>query len=721
MSPPADMAPLADGAQRESICISATFTAEPLQECLEFWADELGWNWQVQFAPYNQVFQQLLDPGSLAAQNRSGVNIVLVRPEDWLRYRDSSAAVDEFLEENARQLVHSLRDAAKRVACPFLAALCPASPEREASVRRAEELIRAGLCDAGPLYWLRTEQLLSLYPVAAIHDPQSDQLGHVPYTKEFFAALGAFCVRKIHALRKPEFKVIVLDCDNTLWRGICGEDGPEGVRLDSRRRAFQEFMLAQREAGMLLCLASRNNEGDVLDTFRMHPEFPLQPAHFAARRINWRSKSENLASMAQELDLGLDSFLFIDDSLEECAEVQAARPEVLVLPFSRLLDALPAALDHLWVFDRVRLTEEDRRRSAFYEQQAQRAQLQKEAASLSDFIASLKLDVRITPMAAHQIPRVSQLTLRTNQFNCTTIRRTEREIEALAEQGAECFVVEVSDRFGSYGLTGVVVVEGRGAALWVETFLLSCRVLGRGVEHRVLAFLGEYARRKGLARVAVPFSPTPRNLPALLFLESVGLEFQKSDEQNGTVFEFPAEFARCMEYRPVAPPAATKACSPAPSTHRIAHDYVRIATQLRTVDQMVEAIRARRVGQAGPPTPLEPAGTILEQQIAAIWTELLAAPAVGLHQSFFDLGGHSLLALELLSRIRQVFGVELSLEVVYGSAFTVAGLAKAVESEQIRQLGASEYEALLEEIEALSEDEVRALLDAEVGDGGDRG
>ncbi len=702
----------------ECIAVSATFTAEPLEESLAFWASELGWRCEVRFAPYNQVFQQLLDPQSLLLQNRSGVNIVLVRPEDWIRFQIAGADAEESILHNARQLALNLREASKSAGIPVFVAVCPPSPAAPAgAVRMAEELLRSGLCGIPAVHWVGMDELLSLYPLAGIYDPHADELGHVPYTGSFFAALGTLCARKIHALGNARFKVAVLDCDNTLWQGVCGEDGPEGVTLDSRRRAFHEFMLAQREAGMLLCIASRNNEADVLDTFRAHPEFPLQLGHFTARSINWRDKAGNLASLADELELGLDSFIFIDDSAEECAAVQAACPEVCVLPFGELYETLPHSLTHLWPFDRLQTTAEDKQRSLYYQQQAQRAQLERQAGSLAEFIASLNLQVHISPAAHQSLARVSQLTLRTNQFNCTTVRRTEGEIAALIERGAECWTVEVADRFGAYGVTGVVILETRGAALWVDTFLLSCRVLGRGVEHKVLAWLGAMAQERGLASVAIPFAPTARNLPALLFLESAGLEFKRSAE-DGTVFEFPAEFARSIEHHPGEKAAPPKLPRQPAVRERLRADYLRIATQLCSVDAIVENIRRRRPAAGAAPVEPEREWTVVEQQVGAIWRELLNVPEVGLNQSFFDLGGHSLLAIELLSRIRRAFQVELSLEVVYGAAFTVAGLAKAIEAEQIRQLGAAEYEALLEEIEALSDDEVRALLEREEAEGG---
>ena len=148
-------------------------------------------------------------------------------------------------------------------------------------------------------------------------------------------ALATAIARKIHALSHPPYKVIALDCDDTLWSGICGEDGPAGVALDPPRRALQEFMAARRAEGMLLALCSKNNEEDVVETFRVHPEMPLRFEDFAARRINWESKGANLAALAAELDLGLDSFILVDDNPKECVEAQNAAPAILAAAAAR--------------------------------------------------------------------------------------------------------------------------------------------------------------------------------------------------------------------------------------------------------------------------------------------------------------------------------------------------------------------------------------------------
>jgi len=670
------------------IAISATFTAEAIQPGLAFWMAELGLDYEIRFAGYAQLFQELLDTTGLFARNRSGFNVAMVRLEDWM---------PAGIEDSARRFVDAVRSSAERLSSPLILAICPSRTDLAGPLR----LLCEGVRDLPAVHCILPAEITSLYPVAEIHDPHGEELGHLPYTPEFFVALATAIARKIHAISQPPFKVIALDCDETLWAGICGEDGPQAVVLDPPRRALQEFMAARRREGMLLTLCSKNNEEDVAEVFATHPDMPLSMRDFVAQRINWQSKGANLTSLADELELGLDTFILVDDSAKECTEAQAGAPQVLALPLPAQTADIPQFLRHVWAFDLPRVTAEDQRRAELYAQRADRARAQRAAGSLQEFLASLQLEVEIRPMRETQLARVAQLTQRTNQMNATCVRRSEAEIR---KSGLECHTVTVRDRFGDYGLTGVLMFRADAGDLAVDTFLLSCRALGRGVEHRMVAHLGRTALDRGLRRVRIPFLPSQRNRPAALFLQSI------ATEQAG-VFTLSATDAATLVYRPAATPidepAAVEARPTAPAPKRI--DYVRIATELRTPAAVLQHIGAvsRHARPNGKPS--DPPRTPLERELTELWAALLNVSTVGIHDNFFELGGHSLLAVQLLSRVRQICGVDLSLEVVYSGEFTVAELAKAVELKEIERAG-GEYSDLLAELDGLSDEEVRALL-----------
>lgn len=687
--------------------IAATFTAEPLRPVIAFWARQLHADFDIRFAPYNQVLQTLADPAGDFRTNGHGVNIVLVRLDDLGQFRPGENAAAQ-LEANVEHLVDELRAAPSGFRVPLLVCLCPsaepAEPQVAAARARLAATFQAGLQGVPGLLAIDEEEVARLYPVEQPLDPEGDRLGRIPYTEAYFCALGTALVRFTDAVLRQPFKVIALDCDNTLWRGICGEDGPEGVVLDAARRELHEFMLRQRSAGMLLTLASKNNEEDVLETFRVHPEMPLQPRHFVTWRLNWASKAANLASIAGQLNLGLDSFLFVDDNPKECAEVEQGAPAVQTLVLPEEESRIPHFLQHVWAFDHPIVTAEDRNRSAYYEQVAGFGNEIRRASSLEEFMASLNLRVTLTPLSPSRIPRAAQLTQRTNQFNLTGVRRTEAEIASLASEHYECFTAEVSDRFGDYGVVGLLIARVLESAYQVDTMLLSCRVLGRGVEHRLLAFAGARAAERGIPLVEVPYRRTAKNQPARQFLESIGFG-ERAETPDGFVLRLPSAQLSEWKWSPAAN-GVQESAAPAPSpvpTRRV--DYARIARELSSVSDILAAMRRQTRGDS-----LDHSLTETERQLAGIWSDLLETPLITADSNFFDLGGHSLLAVLLLLRIREAFGVELSIDDVYSGSLTLSALAARIEAAQLGDLNPDEYAALLAEIENMTDEEAREML-----------
>lgn len=632
-----------------------------------------------------------MDPHGLLRSNTAGVNVILLRAADWA---SNGGAIEQLGEAIAG--ANSPAD--------WIVAVCPSAGGARFDANSISLLKRrlpfAHFADA--------EDILDLYPVTELYDRTAEALGQVPYTSEFFIAMATWIARRIQALRMAPYKVLALDCDNTLWQGICGEDGPAGVTIGPGQRALHEFALAQREAGMLLCLCSKNNESDVLETFRSHPESLLQLEHFTAWRLNWEAKSANLPALAAELNLGLDSFIFVDDDRRECAEVVNDCPAILTLPLPENPDEIAPFLKHVWAFDHPRVTEADRQRAEQYRQGAERKQAGRHAGTFAEFVASLDLRVKIAPPSEDQLARVAQLTQRTNQMNFSTVRRSEAELRGfLAGAAGRCLCVHVSDRFGDYGLVGVMLFYESASSISLDTFLLSCRALGRGVEHKMLAHLGKYAGERGIETLEIAFRETAKNAPARDFLASVF-----------ALKEGPVRLSACdaarIEWRIAdAPPVGVQE-SPKTAPPRRFDNYIRIATELGTVGQISAAIKARKQerrpdrGTSG----AEPQNEI-ERGVAAIWEDLLGVAGVGREESFFDLGGHSLLAIQLLSRLHREFGVELSLDVVYGGPLTVAELARVIELGELGAVSPAEYDALLAEIERMPDDEVRAYLDAE--------
>ncbi len=665
----------------DQLVIAATFTAEPIEKPLKFWLNEAGIPQEIKFAPYNQLFQQLLDPTSLISQNQSGVNVFLLRFEDLMKESEENDHLSKTLDEFVEALTQTERQALT------LLCLCPASTQIVADKNKAErfslleEQFASQLEPFPNIVVITSSSVKNMYPVETYYDAFADHSGHVPYTAHFFTALSAAIVRKLSAIQRSPYKVIVLDCDQTLWQGICGEDGVDGI---TPHQKLQEFMVAQYQAGMLLCLCSKNSEEDVLEVFRKRTDMPLRLEHFVAWKINWEPKSQNISQLAQELQLGLDSFIFLDDNPIECAEVRANCPEVLTLQLPKEAEEIDLFLAHLWPFDRIgSATAEDQNRTQKYRENVEREKVRSQTSNLNDFLDKLELKVAIEPMDARQIQRVSQMTQRTNQFNFTTKRYSEAEIQQIYHTTTkECIVADVSDRFGDYGLVGAAIFTTNINALEIDTFLLSCRALGRRVEERLLSRLGEIATERNLEYVDIFFRPTKRNEPASNFLTHIAEQF-KEESASGLLYRIPSDYAKNLLQMSEAETTQNIAGTPKSASDNGASDaknqrepeqhnadqeasskserFQRIATELRDpvhVQQLLQAQVGQRPDLAqsyvAPHSETETA-------IAKIWQEVLYVDHVGLNDRFTDLGGGSLQLVQVYSKLKSTLYPELGI------------------------------------------------------------
>jgi FkbH-like protein len=516
------------------IVVAASFTAEPVANSLKFWLDYLDLKADIAFAPAYQVFQQLLDPSSVLRVNRKGTNVVCVRPEDL--------GVDKVSACNrARELAMCANNSAAASGVPHLLLLCPPSSPAIPDPAELESILDEQIGSGAGVFLVRLSELMHLYPVSNCLDTYSEQLGNIPYTAEFLTALGTIIARKLWALSNPSYKAIVVDCDQTLWQGRCGEDGVDGIAIEKPELFLQNFLLERHQAGMLLCMCSKNAEQDILEVFRCRRDMLLKLEHFTAWRVNWRPKSENLLSLASQLQLGLDAFIFIDDDALECEEVAANCPDILTLKLPEGRSAIPKFLEHIWAFDMRPGTTEAGLRTKYYRDDDLRKQVSAQALTIEDFIDNLNVRIDIRGMSEADSARVSELTRRTNQFNFSGIRRTEAEVvHVCKQQGMQCFIVSATDRFGDYGNIGTVLFSRVDGALTIDTFVVSCRALGRRIEYHMLAAVAQSAQRHGIEQIIIPFRQSSRNQPAFEFLETIGATY-KRPSASGWTYEIPCQ------------------------------------------------------------------------------------------------------------------------------------------------------------------------------------
>jgi len=512
--------------QQLNVAFCASFVIEPVQNSIEYWCNELEMNVSFEFAPYNQVFQQLLDPNSVLNKNK-GLNVLFFRLEDWLRDQTniSSAEQIEYITANYQELIFTIENLIKSCKVPFLCSVVPITIESSWS-----EDVKVHLTDLNhkltnflivqtPFQVLNLHRIASIYEVDDLFDKKSDELGHMPFTPEFYATLGTFIARKIRTLNGNPYKVIALDCDNTLWNGICGEVGADQVVIDSNFKDLQQFMLNKYHEGFLLVLSSKNNEADVWEVFDKHPDMLLKREHIASHRINWEPKPANLLSMAKDLNLGIDSFIFIDDNEFEIEQMSEVCPDVFTLGLPDQSESYLALLNHIWEFDRFGITDEDINRNKMYRDEKQRKDEETKFDSFTDFLTTLNIHLETRPFSAKEMDRAVQLCMRTNQFNLNGVKKTAEEIGRVIDNvDGLNWIIEVKDRFGDYGIVGLLLASKEKDTLVIETFLLSCRVLGRRVEELILSRINEYCFDHGIKTIECKYISTAKNQPFLDFL-----------------------------------------------------------------------------------------------------------------------------------------------------------------------------------------------------------
>lgn len=370
-------------------------------------------------------------------------------------------------------------------------------------------------------------------------------LARIRYSREAISRLAIEYANVISARRGLARKCIVLDLDNTLWGGIIGEDGVAGIQLghEGSGLAFTEFqheLLTLSRRGILIALCSKNNYSDALEAIRQHPAMLLREEQFAAVRINWKEKAENLGEIANELNLGLDSLVFLDDNPVERAQVRAALPEVCVPEWpedpSEYVPALYSVLRAQLL--RLQITEEDRSRAEMYRADVNRRAVLKSGADLESFYKSLDMKMTVGRAEPNVIPRIAQLTQKTNQFNLTTRRYTEAEIAQLSRSvDSRVYWMDLADKFGPNGIVGVLIANELKAGTWkIDTFLMSCRVIGRNVEQAFFATVAEEFAEAGVTQLIGEYIPTQKNALVVDLYARLGFSAEPSSDLTRTLW-----------------------------------------------------------------------------------------------------------------------------------------------------------------------------------------
>jgi FkbH-like protein len=549
----------AAGLAEQRVALLTNFTAEPLVPFLVANAATSGMALRPYVPGFDTWAQEIADPESGLRHHRPDVVILDLRLEALC-----PRLIDEFLSLDAGELTTIIDDTAERIGQslrtlrgwsaarivlptfprplhPTLGIIDHDQPHGQtAAVAALNDRVARIAHDTGNVFLIDTDRLRARLGESQWHDARLWALARLPNGPAGLQAIAQEYVRVLRALAGRARKVLVLDADDTLWGGILGEVGDEGIALGASYpgSAFvdlQRAVLEWHRRGIVLALISSNDEADVRHVLDTHPAMLLRSEHFAAMRINWRDKAENLADLAEELGLAPDSFVFVDDNIVECDRVRQAWPEVLTIHLAGEPANRAAVIRSVGVFDSLNYGKDDRSRVERYRTEASRRNLQRELPSLDVFYQSLEMMLIIEPITERSMARAADLTQRTNQFNLCPRRYTAAELAAaLARGGVNGFVFSLRDRFGDYGLIGFAMLEGVGADCAITQLLLSCRVLKRTVEDSVLAFLVDQVRAAGARDVVAMCLPTARNGVARECMAAHGFE-SSAPAADGTV------------------------------------------------------------------------------------------------------------------------------------------------------------------------------------------
>ncbi|GAB0055918.1 hypothetical protein SIID45300_00217 [Candidatus Magnetaquicoccaceae bacterium FCR-1] len=535
------------GGRPLTIALLSSFVVNPYLPTLTVEAARFGFEARCWVAPFDNVIQELIDPAS--ATVRGGYDVALIMrtlhaacPPLATRFLAlSPQEVDRLIAGQVEELVTALRRFREQTATVVIVHgfALPAHPllgilegsvenSQTEAIRRLNAALSREVRAIPGVHYLDHDRVCARVGHANSQDDKWWYMARAPLSARLMPELAREQAIFFHALWGRVRKCLVLDLDNTLWGGVIGEDGMAGIALGHTGlglvfREFQESVLALHRRGVLLAIASKNNFDDAFAVLRDHPEMVLRPELFAAMRIDWRPKPENILEIARELNIGVDSLVFWDDSPQERLWMRAARPEVLTpeLPTDPMLYS--ERLRRLGVFDKLSLTGEDLKRGEMYRDQARRDQLRAGTDSLEAFYHGLAMRVTIQPAEEMTFARVLDLIHKTNQFNLSTRRHDAQTLRGfLADPACGVFAMRVADKFGDNGLVGVAIVRHAGEMVELDTLLMSCRVIGRTVERALLTHLFAWSRQRGATRMEADFIPTAKNQPVARFLPEHG-------------------------------------------------------------------------------------------------------------------------------------------------------------------------------------------------------
>jgi FkbH-like protein len=544
------------GARRTvKIALLGGATTEMLEAPLALALDVAGIDACIQRADYNTFASEMLDASSATARFQPDVAVLVTTPANlpsWPSAGDDLASVNERASEVATYWLGLCARLHEHTRCEIVLDNFHLLPVRAMGNLGAKlawdpnnflRRMNQALGERAPTY-VHIHDVESESALAGVRNWVDSRYWFHAKQPVSFTCLVPYVrstARIIGALFGASAKCLVLDLDNTLWGGVIGDDGPEGLHIGEGDpvgeafKAFQEYVLSLQRRGVLLAVCSKNDEKQALRGFSERPEMVLKRSDFVAFRANWKPKPENIADIAAELNIGIDSLVFVDDNPVEREHVRRLLPQVRVVDLPEDPADYTRALDDAGHFEVTAISAEDRERSRQYQANAERSQLLESAADYDAYLGTLEQHAIIRPWEEPHLDRITQLINKSNQFNLTTLRLTRSEVEGLMRRDDVITAyVRLTDRFGDNGLISVVAASRQGDDYHLDLWLMSCRVLRRGVERLLCNHLVEWARTGAGGRLLGVYRPTQRNALVERHYEELGFGLLAREEDGAT-------------------------------------------------------------------------------------------------------------------------------------------------------------------------------------------
>ncbi|MDX9747717.1 MAG: HAD-IIIC family phosphatase [Paludibacter sp.] len=515
---------------KSSIALLSNITIDPLKSALQ----QVGFG-EVYVAGYNQWQYELLNPASEVISHPYDYLLLYLHPDELapeFELSEITCAIDHFLQQQPTTIV-------------LLCDLCgrPLYTTTYAGDAHSieNELNRSLHTYAGShprVTIVQLSRIVNLHGYTTLFDEKYWYLGRMKFSHAAYTLLAQEVLYFTRAIEGKTSKVLVLDLDNTLWGGILGEEGWQHITLSNEGKGliykeFQRQITSLKQTGVILSLCSKNNEAEVREAFEKHPDCILKWDDFVAPRVNWLPKDQNLISIGRELNVGIDSLVFIDDSKIERELVRTSLPEVKVPEFP----ADSTKLSHWFIekvvypyFPRIHFTKEDAEKTQQYQRKKERDEVRSQF-SYNEFIQQLNMEVVVQEATNDTLKRIAQLTQKTNQFNLSLKRYTEAEIATMfASKQWKLYTCTYHDKFGDEGIVGAVLVQFKLDTAHIDNFLLSCRALGRTVEFSILEQIKQKLQKSGVKHITASYCPGERNIPARSFYTDCGFTSLSDNE-----------------------------------------------------------------------------------------------------------------------------------------------------------------------------------------------